>query len=565
MFFPPIRSLSRSLRRLEASCAGLMVAVLLIAVTAPHVWAHNDPPSCFKPAQAPAIGELRDLIAGTQCSGGGNGGANCNNDGDCPDGRCSLGDTPIQSPGIKVQGETIYYEGNLDFSPAPGACGYEGGKTCIDIPSTGCPGTNTAVTPFRCSGGDTPNAACGVDNPTTPVCPGVGATCNAVFGTECCDVTPASGIPLICVGCTENPQVSGIITRQVPYVVNFADKTDLCADPNEVRGVFNYFNGTSHHGEGNEFPVDSTQPICNPVVTPTPTPTVTATPTPTETVTPTPTPTETVTPTPTPTPTETSTPTPTPTSTVTATLTPTATATSTTTATPTPTPTATFTGPTPTLHFSCYEIHHKGPFQAVAVNLVDQFGTHVGTAAEPKRLCNPADKNDEDPGAPSGTNHLVGYKLAFNQRFHKVKDVTFQNQFGSITVDVVRPDYLFVPSAKSTTAAPGPITPAINHFACYRVVGARFAQKGIKVDDQFKSVVGDIKKPVRLCTAVNKNDEGVLDEAGNLLCYQMKTGHKVAFRGIDGVFIDNQFEATTIDVFGLRELCVPSIRTSQLP
>jgi hypothetical protein len=39
----------------------------------------------------------------------------------------------------------------------------------------------------------------------------------------------------------------------------------------------------------------------------------------------------------------------------------------------------------------------------------------------------------------------------------------------------------------------------------------------------------------------------------------------VAFRGADGVFINNQFEAQAVKVLGLRELCVPSLRTQAAP
>ena len=517
---------------------------LLILPIASSVSAHNDPTTCFKAAQAVAVGELRDLNPGTQCSGGGNNGTNCASDADCAGGRCSLGDTPIQSPGIKVQGETIYYEGNLDFSPAPGACGYEGGKICIDIPGVGCPAGNNPVTPFRCVGGTTPNAPCPPDSVTA--C-GVGGVCSPVFGTECCDVTPVGGVPLICVGCVQSPQVSGIVSRQVPYVVNFTDKSNLCANQENVRAVFNYFNGITHHGAGDEFPVDSTQPICNPVVTPTATPTTTATPTATDTVTPTPT----------------ATPTETATATVTATPTPTATATETATqtVTQTPTPTPTPTGPPTPLHFSCYEAHH-GPFTKLSVHLVDQFGDTTGEVSAPHRLCNPADKNNEDPSAALNLNHLVGYKLRLTPPFRKLRGVTVTNQFGSFVVDVVKPEYLFVPSAKSLSTPPTPIVPTIDHFTCYRVARARFGQKGISVDDQFASLSVDVKKPVRLCVPVDKNGEGIKTPALHLLCYKVRTSSGSAkFTGAPGVLVNNQFGADSVDAKGIRELCVPSTKT----
>jgi len=501
------------------------------------------------------------LIPGTQCSDGANFGNDCVTDADCPGGLCSLGETPINAPGVKIQGETIYYEGNLSFNNATGSCGYEGGKICIDIPSVGCPGSNPAISPNRCVGGTTPNAPCPPDG---PVCGG-GGVCSPSFGTECCDVTPPAGVPLICVGCTTNPQVATIVSRQVPYVVNFADASNLCNPVTNVRGVFNYFNGISHHGAGDEFPVDSSQPICNPVITPTPTATVTPTPTATATVTPTPTATETptptvtatVTPTPTVTPTETPTETPTvtPTPTETPTVTPTVTPTLTSTVTPTPTTTA---SPNGDVHYQCYEIH-QGPANPIAITLADPFGFANVTVRRAKRICNPADKNDEDPGAVSQADHLKGYEVNQAQSFKGVKGLNITNQFGAFAINLARPDYMLVPSAKSLITNPPPPVAAIDHYKCYTIARAKFRESGIKVTDQFGTLNLDIKRPVRFCAAADKNGEGIIDADANLTCYQVRpvTGSP-RFKAPGNIFTTNQFGTAINRVFGPRELCVPT-------
>jgi hypothetical protein len=252
-----------------------------------------------------------------------NSGTVCTADSECPGGLCSPGETPITN-GLKIEGETIYYEGDLSFSAA--ACGFEGGQTCVDLPGAGCPVSNPPV--LKCLAGPNAGAAC----TTNSQCPG-GACL-----TDCCDVTPPGGIPLIC------PGVSGcspagattIMTRQIAYQVHLADQSAMCP-PGQVRAVFQYANGTSHGPGADQFPLNNDRPICNLVRTPTPTSTATATPTstPTVTVTPTSTPTETATVTPTPTATQTATAT----ATTTATATPTATATASATTTVTPTPT----------------------------------------------------------------------------------------------------------------------------------------------------------------------------------------------------------------------------------
>src|SRR5262249_42246579 len=149
----------------------------------------------------------------------------------------------------------------------------------------------------------------------------------------------------------------------------------------------------------------------------------TATPTPTDvkTATPTPTKVKTATPTPTATPTvavRTATPvttlTPTPTATLTSTRTPTATPTRTptvavATGTTVTSVTATPSGP-PTNHFECYEAH-RPPLIPDQTTLDDVFGPSTVTLKEAKRICLPADKNDENDAAASDPEHLTNYTL----------------------------------------------------------------------------------------------------------------------------------------------------------
>jgi hypothetical protein len=42
------------------------------------------------------------------------------------------------------------------------------------------------------------------------------------------------------------------------------------------------------------------------------------------------------------------------------------------------------------------------------------------------------------------------------------------------------------------------------------------------------------------------------------MCYKIVQKSSPKFRGIEPIFINNQFEASTIVVDHLRELCVPS-------
>jgi hypothetical protein len=268
------------------------------------------------------------------------------------------------------------------------------------------------------------------------------------------------------------------------------------------------------------------------------TPTPTATPTPTDTVTPTQTGTPSVTPTDTPTATDTSTPEPTPTL--------------------TSTPTAVATVVPGTLdHFLCYDLHGRRLNEPVS--LVDTFGSSTAVARNAKRLCAPADKNGEDPNAPSDPDHLTGYSLHRNGRFDTVRNQMVANQFhaAGARVDLLRPDLLMVPTGKSLTPPPpSSYVPAIDHFQCYRVRGAAFRFKPVTATDQFGGITVDVKRARSLCVPVDKDGEGILDGSQVLMCYTARSRSGPPIR--EPIYTTNQFESATDFVFGLREICVPS-------
>jgi hypothetical protein len=93
------------------------------------------------------------------------------------------------------------------------------------------------------------------------------------------------------------------------------------------------------------------------------------------------------------------------------------------------------------------------------------------------------------------------------------------------------------------------------------VKGARTRVAGLEVVDQFGTLRVDVKKPARLCTAVDKRGEGIIDPAANLMCYTVRTSKGApTFRGPSGsVYVDNQFGADAFVVNHARELCVPSL------
>jgi len=223
------------------------------------------------------------------------------------------------------------------------------------------------------------------------------------------------------------------------------------------------------------------------------------------------------------------------------------------TATPVPT------GPTPTPgpldHFQCYE-SHRPPSRITGLSLVDHFGPSTVHLKRAKRFCAPASKNGEDPTAPLDPDHLTAYTIKQDSpRFTRVRDLVVANQFGTIEVDLVRPEALLVPSAKSLIGPVGTYTAAIDHYKCYKARG-RFRSGELHIEDQFGAIDAAIKRPVRLCAPVDKNGEGITDADTHLLCYQVRSAAGAPTH--DTLYTLNQFGPDAFNVFGPRELCVPS-------
>ena len=213
---------------------------------------------------------------------------------------------------------------------------------------------------------------------------------------------------------------------------------------------------------------------------------------------------------------------------------------------------------TPTDHFQCYETHRPS-LDRTGISLTDQFGASTVTIKRAKRICAPANKNGEDATAPYHAAHLTSYTIKqTSPRFARVRNVTVTDQFGSLVLDIVKPDRLLVPTSKSLTQTPPALTDPLDHFKCYRVQGTRFRRAEIPVETQFGSVTVDIKRPLHLCAPVDKNGEGVRDPIAHLMCYRV-CGPAATVR--PEVFTRNQIQSDAFLVYGVRELCVPASKT----
>jgi len=213
-------------------------------------------------------------------------------------------------------------------------------------------------------------------------------------------------------------------------------------------------------------------------------------------------------------------------------------------------------------HFQCYEAK-KGSAVAGPVSVQDQFGTSTVSLNKPNRLCAPTNKNHEDPTAPADPDHLKAWQDSHSAP--KVLNQTVVNQFGTLVLDVTKPSFLLVPASKGLTGNPPPLAgPTVDHFQCYKVKRSRGSAKftkitGVSGTDQFGSYTVDLVRPRWLCAPANKagEDPTAPTHPEHLLCY--KTRNSASF-GRRTVFTTDQFGSQPLDLLRRIELCVPSLK-----
>src|SRR6185369_5090267 len=213
--------------------------------------------------------------------------------------------------------------------------------------------------------------------------------------------------------------------------------------------------------------------------------------------------------------------------------------------------------PPPIDHVQCYEAKPHA-FTLRTVSAQDQFGLISLQLRFPHRLCAPANKNGE--GILDPTEHLTGYKAKSTAKFAKKLNQTVVNQFGTLQLDLVRPELFLVPTDKNGVPR---TPPSGDHFTCYKVKrshgAAKFVPRTVTVVDQFESITENVIKPVRLCAPASKNNEDPSAplHPDHLLCYKSKSATQ--FGDVE-VTIQNQFGPDQLRLIHRRELCVPSLK-----
>jgi hypothetical protein len=224
-------------------------------------------------------------------------------------------------------------------------------------------------------------------------------------------------------------------------------------------------------------------------------------------------------------------------------------------------------------HVACYTVLPAEPFTPELATLVDQFRTTSMTVTKATLLCNPVNKNGEDPNALIRPDHLVGYAITQSvpPKFQPVNGLVVTDQFGTLHIDAVTPTHLLVPSGKSLGPVISTLIPSnpLDHFVCYTVKTTAgqppFARiNGVTLVDQFGTRLVDLSKPSRLCNPVNKNGEepGADTHTLHLMCYEtQRSAGEPTFTAVSGIFVDNQFGLQEVKATTPRELCVPALKT----
>jgi hypothetical protein len=123
---------------------------------------------------------------------------------------------------------------------------------------------------------------------------------------------------------------------------------------------------------------------------------------------------------------------------------------------------------------------------------------------------------------------------------------------------------IFVAVAFSTAAKaqvnPNPIGVDPEHYQCYTItkVAPTFADRGVRLKDQFGLTSTKVIAPRLLCAPVSKNGELLADTRSHLVCYSLRASEPVPVN--KRVEVVNQFGKMQFDVVLSTFLCLPSLK-----
>jgi hypothetical protein len=103
----------------------------------------------------------------------------------------------------------------------------------------------------------------------------------------------------------------------------------------------------------------------------------------------------------------------------------------------------------------------------------------------------------------------------------------------------------------------------LDHFLCYQASPGQFEPRNVRLRDQFGRSRARVLRRTNLCNPVDKNDEGINNRRGHLVCYTIK--RRSPFQRRD-VAVTNQFvQDFRLRVLGPNHLCLPSAKAKREP
>ncbi|HKG25648.1 MAG TPA: hypothetical protein VKB09_08360, partial [Thermomicrobiales bacterium] len=116
-------------------------------------------------------------------------------------------------------------------------------------------------------------------------------------------------------------------------------------------------------------------------------------------------------------------------------------------------------------HYTCYTAKPaEGEVEVLPFELKDQFGATQVRIRDPRVVCTPTDKNGE--GIADRELHYDCRQIVASSPDFQPRKVTIENQLGTFTFAVEKPDVLCAPSCKSLEGRCDAI-PNANHYQCY--------------------------------------------------------------------------------------------------
>jgi hypothetical protein len=160
-------------------------------------------------------------------------------------------------------------------------------------------------------------------------------------------------------------------------------------------------------------------------------------------------------------------------------------------------------------HLKAWQDKHTGP-KVVNQVVANQFGSLTLDISRPSFLLVPASKSlvgTPPPLTPPTPDHFQCHKVKRSRgaaKFAKIPGVTGQDQFGPYTIDLLRPRWLCAPADKNGEDPTAPTHPG--HLLCYKTRNhTPFAERTANVVDQFGLQNVLLHRRIELCVPSTKN------------------------------------------------------------